>query len=357
MNDFAAPRRPLGGLVVLPGLVALNALVYLAFGLAGHGWENANAEMLIRWGSNFGPLSLEGEPWRLATYMALHSGIVHIAVNTFTLVDFGRVCERLFGAWRFLALYLVSGIAGGVASVGWNPMVNSVGASGAISGLVGALFVFTMDRRNGIPVAALKSQAVGLGIFVVYSVVMAASGLPIDHAAHLGGLFGGALAAWILTPWRGPVNALAGLLLMLAALSVVYVGVPRANPADLAARQAAVSFSQDLREFGPREKALLERSKSLVSQWPQAAAMKGLAELASQWDEIHARFTSYRFDPDADQARLHGLLVTYVDLRRRAYRALLDLPRERAPSEFERLSHEIKQTVDEINALESRRAD
>ena len=83
--------------------------------------------------------------------------------------------------------------------------------------------------------------------------------------------------------------------------------------------------------------------------------MKGIEELASQWAEVHARFTAYCFAAGAEQARLHTLLISYVDLRRRAYRALIDLPRERAPAEFERLSHEIKQTVDEINALDSRR--
>jgi len=336
---------------VLPVLAGINVLAWVAFGLAGHGWSGADSEALIRWGSNFGPLTKGGEPWRVLSYMALHSGILHLAVNTFTLLDFGRICEPLFGRSRFLALYLISGIAGGIASLWWNPMVNSVGASGAICGMLGALLAFTLDARNGIPVAALKSQLVGLGIFLAFSVAMSVGDAPIDHAAHFGGLAAGALAAVILTPWRRARGATLGATIVIAALAGLLYLAPGAAPGRLAEREAVRSFQIDLGAFTAREKELLERARTMVPNWPRPESLAGLRELAKHWDELHARFTAYRFEPSASQARLHELLIRYTDLRRRSYRALAELPQQSAPGEFERLGREIKQTVDEINAL------
>ena len=64
---------------------------------------------------------------------------MHIAFNMWCLWDLGALCESLYGRWTFAAIYLITGVAGGLASVGWNPGVLSVGASGAIFGLAGAL--------------------------------------------------------------------------------------------------------------------------------------------------------------------------------------------------------------------------
>ena len=123
----------------------------------------------------------------------------------------------------------------------------------------------------------------------------------------------------------------------------------------VASREAEIRFRADLRSFGTREKELLERAKALISAWPQDKAVNEARVLANQWDALHERFAACQLSASSDSARLHELLLRYTDLRRRAYRALVDLPREAAPAEFERLAHEIKQTVDEINSLSSRR--
>ncbi|MFM9968576.1 MAG: rhomboid family intramembrane serine protease [Burkholderiales bacterium] len=336
-------------------IAAANVLVFIAFGMAGNGWMNADSEALIRWGSNFGPQTLSGEPWRLASSMFLHGGLVHLAVNMFTLFDLGRLCEMFFGRARFPVLYVLSGLAGSLASVYWNPLVNSVGASGAICGVLGAMLVFMLDSRNRVPVAMLKSHATGIGIFLIYSVVMGVSDAPIDHAAHAGGLVGGGICAYVLSRWHGTAFAATGSVVIVGVLASLLIFAPGAAPEKIAARNAARDFTADLRWFGPREKELMAISQALVPKWQEVDSKKQLRELSSQWDEIHRRFSAYRFEPEAEQARLHQLMLQYLDLRRRVYKVLVDMPPAAASKEFERLSREMKQTVDDINALSKAR--
>ena len=112
--------------VWVPVIAAANVLVFIAFGLSGNGWMNADSEALVRWGSNFGPQTYAGEPWRLASSMFLHGGAVHLLVNMITLVDLGRDCERFFGRTRFPVLYLLSGLAGSLAPRESNSRATSI---------------------------------------------------------------------------------------------------------------------------------------------------------------------------------------------------------------------------------------
>ncbi|MSQ51945.1 MAG: rhomboid family intramembrane serine protease [Betaproteobacteria bacterium] len=351
MTDLDDRRRRSRSNFWVPALLGANALVFIAFGLQGNGWGSADSEALVRWSSNYGPRTLAGEPWRLASSMFLHGGAVHLIVNMITLWDLGRICEQLFGRLRFPVLYLVSGLAGSLASVYWNPMVNSVGASGAICGILSALLIFMLDARNRVPVAILKSHAAGMGIFLVYSIIMGIGDAPIDHAAHAGGLAAGALCAYILSPWRLPMPAVAGSVAMMIAIAALLKVAPGAAPERVEARNAALAFRADTRWFGQREAEMLALAQQLVPKWGQAETKTRLRDLAAQWDEAHARFTAYRFDDSAEQARLHRLLVQYIDQRRRAYRALVELPPNAGRDEFERLSREMKQTVDSIKEL------
>jgi membrane associated rhomboid family serine protease len=119
---------------VTRGLIALNALVFVALGLAGVGWMAADGGKLVTWGSNFGPYITAGDWWRPLTAMFIHSGVIHLVFNMWALASFGPVVERIYGSTRYASLYVVAGLAGGLASVAWNPAVNSVGASGPYSG-------------------------------------------------------------------------------------------------------------------------------------------------------------------------------------------------------------------------------
>ena len=128
----------------------------------------------------------DGEWWRLLTAMFLHGGVMHLFLNMFALYILGSELERLLGWWRFLGVYLVAGLAGAVASYWMLPVGGlSVGASGAIFGIVGAFFV--ANRRMN-----YQARQIALLAFVLLLPGFVFSN--IDMAAHVGGLVGGAAA-------------------------------------------------------------------------------------------------------------------------------------------------------------------
>ena len=98
----------------------------------------ANVAVLLAFGANFGPLVRAGEWWRLVASMFLHGSWLHLLLNGYALFVLGRNVEAFYGRWKLLALFLGSGIAGGVAS-GLLPNPPSVGASGGIFGVFGVL--------------------------------------------------------------------------------------------------------------------------------------------------------------------------------------------------------------------------
>jgi rhomboid protease GluP len=148
-------------------------------------------------------LIIQGQFWRLFTPMFLHGGIVHIALNMYALLAFGPQLERYYGHGRYLALYLVSGFAGNVASFLFSD-ANSLGASTAIFGLLGAEAVFLYRNRKlfGGAQRALTNLIVVAVINLVYG--FASPG--IDYWGHIGGLLGGVLFAW----FGGPVLEVSG---------------------------------------------------------------------------------------------------------------------------------------------------
>ena len=181
--------------VVTPALIAINVLVFLLTAATGAGFITPDPPAYINWGSNFGPMTLGGEWYRLFTSTFLHFGIVHLLFNMYFLQSGGSLVERLFGWKRFLLIYVAAGIAGSLMSTGWNPFRNSAGASGAIFGVYGALAAFLLTQRGGIPITILKRLRMSTGLFVAYSLASGAMTAGVDNAAHLGGLVGGFLVA------------------------------------------------------------------------------------------------------------------------------------------------------------------
>jgi rhomboid protease GluP len=130
-----------------------------------------------------------GEIWRLVAHAFLHGGIIHILFNMFALTDLGRICEPLLGRERFSVVYIASAVAGGLASAGWAMLrhhgtIPSVGASGAICGLVGLLLGFSLRHRD----RELRDQILRS---VVYLAVLGFAIPHVDNAAHAGGLVTG----------------------------------------------------------------------------------------------------------------------------------------------------------------------
>lgn len=161
-------------------------------------------------------IAVGGEWWRLVTAAFLHGSFLHIAFNMYVLFALGPTLERILGHSRYLILYVLAAIGGGVASYVFSDMRTvSVGASGAIFGLMGALVVAGRRLRYDV-----TQVLVLLGINVVIGFI--ASG--VDWRAHLGGLVTGALVAAIMvlpSPRHRMAVQVGGILALLGVMAVL----------------------------------------------------------------------------------------------------------------------------------------
>jgi membrane associated rhomboid family serine protease len=179
-------RTSLGGIqrgnpqFVTIGLLAINILVFIA---ARAGSANVANDLVLV------PVLVESEPWRLITSAFLHLQIFHIFSNLFMLYQLGPILEQMLGRLRFLVLYFLSALGGSVAV--WllaAPGSATLGASGAVLGLVGALLV--ISRARGLDITWI------LG-YVAVTAVLSFVVPDISWQGHLGGFVTGAAVAWI----------------------------------------------------------------------------------------------------------------------------------------------------------------
>ena len=188
---------PLAQSRVTAFFVAINVAMFVLLSLTGGSTESAN---LYRWGAKFGPAIQAGEWYRLFSPVVLHAGLWHLGANTFAMVLFGPRLEREFGWVAFLATYVVAGICGVAASYLVSPAL-SVGASGAVFGIVGAYGVFLIRNRKDFGVAA-NPVILNLAIVLVINIVFGLLVPGIDQGAHVGGLIAGAVMGWAVSPRR-----------------------------------------------------------------------------------------------------------------------------------------------------------
>lgn len=185
------------------GLIAANVAVFALMVAQGSGILVPEAgNRLLEWGANYAPRTLHGEWWRLFTSMFVHGGVLHIGFNMYALWVGGRLVERVYGHVGYGLLYAFAGLVGSVASAlfSGDPPVASVGASGAVFGVFGALLAFLLRRRRLLPMAVLKQMRAVVLLVVGFNVVFGFVVPGIDQAAHLGGLAGGFLAGLALAP-------------------------------------------------------------------------------------------------------------------------------------------------------------
>jgi rhomboid protease GluP len=179
-------------------ILGANVMVFIAMVIASGPSLDFTYPVMYHFGANIGPYTLSGQWWRLLTYMFLHGGLMHIAFNMWCLWDLGALCESLYGRWTFGAIYILTGIAGGLASIGWNPGVLSVGASGAIFGLAGALIASFYLGEFSLPRVAIQGTLRSLLIFVGFNVFFGSLFPGIDNACHAGGLISGLIAGALI---------------------------------------------------------------------------------------------------------------------------------------------------------------
>ena len=187
-------RQHSSSMAVTQGIFGINVAVFIAMALAGVSMlSNPAGEDLVHWGANFGPLTVSGQWWRLLTCVFIHGGLLHIAFNMWCLWDLGRLAESVYGHWTFACVYLITGLSASLASVIWNPSILSVGASGAIFGIAGALISSFYLGEFSLPREAMSGMLRSVVMFVGYNLFFGAVIARTDNAAHIGGLLMGLL--------------------------------------------------------------------------------------------------------------------------------------------------------------------
>lgn len=175
--------------IITYALIAICTIVFIMMYLFGNG--SSNAETLINFGANYDLLTKNGEYYRLFTCMFLHIGIMHLLCNMYSLYIIGKEVENLFGKWKFLVIYILSGICGSILSLAFSNNTISAGASGAIFGLLGALLYFGYYYRTYLG-ATIRSSIIPV---IIINLIIGFLNPTIDNAGHIGGLIGGILVS------------------------------------------------------------------------------------------------------------------------------------------------------------------
>lgn len=192
-------------MTVTRALVLLNVLVFgYEVVTLGPGIFTGNVSMqgLFNDGALLPAAVLQGEYWRIVTGAFLHASIWHIGINMFSLWILGRFIEAIVGSWRTLAIYIVAMIISGIAAVYWSgPETLTVGASGAIFGLFGALFAcgFKLGPRG----MALVRANIGI---LILNLVFSFAVPGISWQAHVGGLISGFIFTMLIFAPPKPVR-------------------------------------------------------------------------------------------------------------------------------------------------------
>jgi rhomboid protease GluP len=270
-------RQQSGSMMVTQAIFGINVAVFVAMALAGVSMlDNPSGQDLVRWGANYGPYTVSGQWWRLLTCVFVHGGLLHIGFNMWCLWSLGRLAESVYGHWTFATAYLICGLSASLASLIWNPVVLSVGASGAIFGMAGALIASFYLGEFSLPRAALAGTLRSVVVFVGYNLFFGAVMAGTDNAAHVGGLLMGLLlGALIAKVAPQPDDAFRRIAVLLVGVLVVAGGVMwlQHSRAYLLHAQHGVRLLDE----GNPDGAIAEFQKSLSQRPDFAAAHEALA--------------------------------------------------------------------------------
>lgn len=289
--------------------LAVNVFIFLLMHLfSGVPGGTENPEVLRQYGAKFNSLINQGEWWRMVTPVFIHIGWIHLLVNMYSLFVLGPYVERLYGSAKFVFFWIVTGIAGVGASYlasssGRHPSGllgyflfrggdgPSAGASGALFGLVGVLFVFGIKFRHELPEGFKRAFGTGMlptiliNLFIGFSIPM------IDNSAHLGGFLAGCVLA-LFVGYRRPAERGAGAfiwrVLQIAALALV-----------------VVSFGEVARHLGNARPHFINPVKQLVQSRD--------ADVEAYVNAINAGQNAYNAAVDKGDATLADKAIAQLD--------------------------------------------
>ncbi|MBC8167289.1 MAG: rhomboid family intramembrane serine protease [Bryobacteraceae bacterium] len=172
-------------------ILFINAGLYVAGAL--YGMQNPRQQDVLMIAGASGPEIFRGDWWRLITAGFLHAGIIHILMNSWVIFDLGVIVEEFYGTARYLVFYFLSTVAGFYVSASTGHY--SVGASAALFGLIGAMLALGVRQRGTSLGEAVRAHFMQWAIWGIATSFI--PGLRTDWAAHLGGLAGGFIVAYL----------------------------------------------------------------------------------------------------------------------------------------------------------------
>jgi len=193
--SFFIPRQ---NYFLTPVLIDLNCIIFLVMFFSGLGFISFEPSVLIKWGGNYGPLTTNGEWWRLVTSTFLHGGILHLVFNMYALLFVGLFLEPVLGSIKLGVIYIITGTIASATSLWWHGNMVAVGASGAIFGMYGIFLAFLLTKM--FPKNFGKVFLISTLLFIGYNLIMGLSG-NIDNSAHIGGLLSGFIIGLCLYPF------------------------------------------------------------------------------------------------------------------------------------------------------------
>ncbi len=324
---------------VTAALVAINVLIFLGTVLAGADWLRPNGSVQIAWGSNFGPYTTAGDWWRLVTAPFIHFGLLHLLFNLWALGCFGPLAERLLGSLNYLLVYLLSGVAAGLASVAWRPDNNAAGASGAILGILGALLAVQLSVGKTFPIRILRPIRNYTLVYTGYALLAGLVSQGVDNAAHVGGLAAGFVMGWFSAhPVEGTraytsrdLRRSLGVVLIAAILTAGEWWAADGASARLAGEgrywQTLHWLRSGEQSRNTRLKAAMARAKADPQQLPTLTDELE-RDVLPFWRQASARLAEVRLDPGSAQqvplrrlqalaqSRVHGYELLADGLRR-----------------------------------------
>ncbi len=263
----------------------LLVLNFVIFGLEIWAGGADNVQVLLNFGAAYGPYLRRGEYWRLVMPIFLHGGWLHILGNSYALFFLGPILERVYGYGRYATIYVAAGMGGAFLSMEASKTI-SVGASGAIFGIAGAMVVTGYVHRDVIPPRWGRAFGRGIIPFIALNLALGLSVHGVDNWGHLGGLASGVLLAFLIPPPRhnlpyGEVAEPPSLALVALPLTVVVLAM-----AATANHYRTIQAMQRLLEQGERFESARQYDREFQS-FQQAA------KLAPQEEQPHQELGAF----------------------------------------------------------------
>lgn len=348
-------------LYVTYGIIAINTLVFILMAVNGAGIFETNGLVHIQWGSNYSPLTLSGDWWRLVTNVFIHFGIIHLLMNMYCLYTVGMYLEPMLGKIKYTAAYLCTGVLASLVSLWWHTEgTNSAGASGAIFGMYG-LFLALLTTSL-IPQQVRQPLLQSIGIFVVYNLVYGMKG-GVDNAAHVGGLLSGFVIGYLYVfgikkeKQEQKISWLVPLVLLLTIASAY--GYLAAHVATK--KQRILGEAETFKDF---DKYIDNKNKASDFETRALNALNTDSSITRQdyaeqvnhalplWDSAISLISeSEQFTISTATHKEAAILIEYMKLRKDQYTLLLNLNKVNAEDEDEASKKKLDETGKKIDSI------